>query len=882
VPLGSALRIAKVLSEGEELRSGSVIIEVEREATLAKEDCDPLPQAMPMKLVEPTRSFETKSYSSQKARSLLRPVAPVSNSEPIDKSTSTTKNCDSTERASMTAVGASTHCYSVNFTRDLHKKRRAYSCGVLRVHGGKASLFSDEGKSLVLGKTVRISEILADGAQIKSGTTLIEIERGIPPEDFVSGRAFAQMGDSGKNTASSKLSRSKRGSLLCHGSNSPRLQESVVPPGALVLREPNIYLEPSLTNHLRPHQEEGVRFMFKHLLDGGGCILADSMGLGKSLQALCVVWVALSRPAGRPLSKKAAVVCPASLCGNWEAEMRKWLGCLRVRPTVVQGGCSAHDTEAALNHFLRSEGSVDGRVLIISYDQLRQHADRLDDSIDLLVCDEGHRLKSGAASTTKRLNALKCCRRILLTGTPLQNSLDEFMCCCNFVQPNLLPKSNVFHRVFKHPIERAQDESASSEEVSLGTARSAELTRMTNAFILRRGPEILEALLPKRTELLLTVPLTVPQVAVYRNVCDLRRTACHGDGNALQLLGLLRQLCNDPHDLWKKCSGQSPLVCDDDGISDDGVRTPVLTGFLELCQQAFSLVDPAVWELNKSSTKLRLLDALLRWVLQHVPGDGIVIVSNYQQSLTRCEELCMRHGFTTFLLTGATNVAKRVDLVDEFNRKRGPRAFLLSAKAGGVGLNIVGANRLVLLEPDWNPAIDLQAMGRVWRQGQEKPVFLYRLATYGTVEEKILQRQARKQGLAVVMVNSANANEMQAGNWEDLRKVYCLEGYAHDGTVLPGLRHTADVDPASGLCDEGVCAELHGVRILSVTSPRESTESNVHVVSRSHPKLFSILEAVNESSSEDLRGSRSLDEPSCKVRRTEFADVSLASRVLRN
>ncbi|CAE8643556.1 unnamed protein product, partial [Polarella glacialis] len=234
--------------------------------------------------------------------------------------------------------------------------------------------------------------------------------------------------------------------------------------------------------------------MMRHVLADGGCILADSMGLGKTLQALSLLWVAFSRPAGRPMSRKAAVVCPSSLCGNWEAEVWKWLGPLRLRPTVVQGGSCAAAAVRSLTSFLAAGGvgASDGRLLIISYDQLRMHADRLDGVLDLLVCDEGHRLKSGGTSTTKRLDALRCRRRLLLTGTPLQNNLDEFYYCCSFVQPKLLPPHGVFQRVFKRPIERAQDQSASAEEMALGQSRSTELARLTSSIILRRGPELLE------------------------------------------------------------------------------------------------------------------------------------------------------------------------------------------------------------------------------------------------------------------------------------------------------------------------------------------------------------------------------------------------------
>nr|QDO16263.1 DNA repair and recombination protein RAD54B [Lingulodinium polyedra] len=215
--------------------------------------------------------------------------------------------------------------------------------------------------------------------------------------------------------------------------------------------------------------------------------------------------------------------------------------------------------------------------------------------------------------------------------------------------------------------------------------------------------------------------------------------------------------------------------------------------------------------------------AILSWVADFAPDDGVVVVSNFIATLAQCGELCSRLGFATTALVGGTLVNRRVGLVRAFNRSRGLRAFLLSTKAGGVGLNIVGANRLVMMEPDWNPAVDMQAMGRVWRQGQQKPVFIYRLATHGTLEENILQRQARKQGLATVMVDSAQAGNMQVGDWEDLRRVYSLVGYTGTGYPLTSAPPEPESEgiPAEAGIGGAALALLHTVRLLATTRPPE-------------------------------------------------------------
>jgi len=746
-------------------------------------------------------------------------------------------------------------CYRVCFTRELHKKRRSYVPGVMCVREGKARLFDEEGKPLRLGKTLWVKEHLASGAELQMYPNLIEVESEMDVDDFVSGRAFAQTFVPAVTAAARPLAEQARGDrfqpLLGSGSGlkrrrvGPCVQRAAVPQGALVVDDGletdsgAVYLEHAIAQRLRPHQEEGVRFMYGHLKAGGGCILADSMGLGKTLQALCLIWLTLSRPAGQPMCRKAAVVCPSSLCENWEAEARKWLGCLRLVPTLVQGGRSPLESVRALRGFLAAGGPADprGRLLVISYEQLRLHADLVDGALDLLVCDEGHRLKSICSTTTQRLSALRCRRRVLLTGTPLQNNLDEFWCCCTFVQPQLLPPLAAFQRVFKRPIERAQDVSASAEEVACGGARSAELARLAGSIILRRGPEILETLLPERTELLVTVPLTSLQARVYRALCQLRSLP-GAAGQALSLLLVLRQLCNDPEDFRRRyCRPRAQplphahlqLASSLEEAEAAGTQELIPEGFDDLCRQVLGRLPQGAWEAaGETSAKFHALSALLTWVRAEVPEDGVVIVSNFISALARCREICAGLGFSTTVLDGKTDVRKRHGLVSDFNQRKGCKAFVLSVKAGGVGLNLVGANRLVMFEPDWNPAVDLQAMGRVWRQGQTKPVFIYRLATFGTLEEKILLRQTRKQGLATVMESGVGA---QAGDWDELRRVFELEGYAPGGEPLAPAAQ--GLDSWEGPCGSGtedpvVRAALHSVRRLGAKPRAAAPEAADH------------------------------------------------------
>eukprot|EP00929_Paragymnodinium_shiwhaense_P001156 TRINITY_DN101384_c0_g1_i1.p1 TRINITY_DN101384_c0_g1~~TRINITY_DN101384_c0_g1_i1.p1 ORF type:complete len:995 (+),score=140.26 TRINITY_DN101384_c0_g1_i1:73-3057(+) len=761
------------------------------------------------------------------------------------------------------ASGHADACYKVAFTREYHKKKRKFENGVLLVRAGKASLHNEDGKHLLLGSTLRISEGLPPGRELYvNASTMIEIEAMVPIEDFTSGRIFQSStpdvciaaglppamakSKTFQPVTSSKLKAPEKASTV------NKLAALKAPPGSLMLLTPDDTLhslEPGLARHLRPHQEAGVRFMYKHILEGRGCILADSMGLGKSLQALALLWASMSCPMSKPLCKKACVVCPSSLCRNWEAECLKWLGSHRVRPTVVQGGGTAVGTQRIIRDFVGS-----GRLLIISYEQLRTHADIIDNVVDLLVCDEGHRLKSSSAATTKRLSAMHCKRRVLLTGTPLQNNLDEFWCCMSFVQPSLLPALTTFQRVFKKPIDRSQDVSASNQEVELGKARSLELVRLASGVVLRRGPELLATLLPPRYEFLLTAALTLPQVMAYRALC--RITRAHGTearGIHLGIISLLRQLCNvEAEDLRRLCSAPAPTFErvlqqeDADQLADydagrdnesDG-KTTMSAEMRALCMQALTSITTSDWSSLDcghpggvgSSSKMRLLECLLSHLKENYPDDAIVIVSGFMQSLDKCEQLCRAMDIPTRKLTGSTAAQARLELVNSFNKDTGFRILLLSLKAGGVGLNVVGANRLIMLEPDWNPALDLQAMGRIWRQGQAKSCYIYRFAAHGTLEDKIMRRQLRKQDLASVTLDDSVATSTVPSSGSDmaeLRQLFELEGYTEAGAPAADrcLQCAAAVPEATGMASGSpVLKALQSCKLLSTTAPPQHAQ----------------------------------------------------------
>lgn len=175
------------------------------------------------------------------------------------------------------------------------------------------------------------------------------------------------------------------------------------------------------------------------------------------------------------------------------------------------------------------------------------------------------------------------------------------------------------------------------------------------------------------------------------------------------------------------------------------------------------------------SGKLKVLTQLLGTIREHSPSERVVVISNYTQTLNILQEMCKRYGYSYTRLDGSTPVSQRQLIVDGFNSKFSPTfIFLLSSKAGGVGLNLVGASRLILYDIDWNPATDIQAMARVWRDGQRRMVHIYRLLTTGTIEEKIYQRQISKQGLSGAVVDFSKGSEHIRFSVEELRNLFIL------------------------------------------------------------------------------------------------------------
>ncbi|XP_008564665.1 PREDICTED: DNA repair and recombination protein RAD54-like [Galeopterus variegatus] len=553
--------------------------------------------------------------------------------------------------------------------------------------------------------------------------------------------------------------------------------------GALVLYEPpplsahdqlkldkeklpvHVVVDPILSKILRPHQREGVKFLWecvtsRRIPGSHGCIMADEMGLGKTLQCITLMWTLLRQsPECKPEIDKAVVVSPSSLVKNWYNEVGKWLGG-RIQPLAIDGG-SKDEIDQKLEGFMNQRGArVPSPILIISYETFRLHVGVLQKgSVGLVICDEGHRLKNSENQTYQALDSLNTSRRVLISGTPIQNDLLEYFSLVHFVNSGILGTAHEFKKHFELPILKGRDAAASEADRQLGEERLRELTSIVNRCLIRRTSDILSKYLPVKIEQVVCCRLTPLQTELYKRFLRQAKPAEElREGkmsvSSLSSITSLKKLCNHPALIYDKC------VEEDDGFE----------GALDIFPPGYSTkaLEPQL------SGKMLVLDYILA-VTRSRSSDKVVLVSNYTQTLDLFEKLCRARRYLYVRLDGTMSIKKRAKVVERFNSPSSPDfVFMLSSKAGGCGLNLIGANRLVMFDPDWNPANDEQAMARVWRDGQKKTCYIYRLLSAGTIEEKIFQRQSHKKALSSCVVDEEQHVERHFSLGE-LKELFTLD-----------------------------------------------------------------------------------------------------------
>jgi SNF2 family DNA or RNA helicase len=440
---------------------------------------------------------------------------------------------------------------------------------------------------------------------------------------------------------------------------------------------------------LRPYQLHGVawlQYLREHQLAG---ILADDMGLGKTAQALAHLLI--EQQSGR-LDCPALVVLPTSLVFNWQAEARRIAPGLRV--LTLQGPNRADDFARMADHDL----------VLTTYPLLWRDLHALEaQPFHLLILDEAQTVKNAAGRSAAAVRRLQARHRLCITGTPLENHLGELLTQFDFLMPGFLGDARSFMRLWRKPI-----------EVNGETLRAQLLAQRVRPFILRRRKDQVAGELPPRTEIIKRLKLQGRQRDLYESVRvaadEQVRRVLQRKGFAgaqitiLDALLKLRQVCCDPHLL-------------------KGPKKPD----------------------NIERAKLEMLCDMLPALVAE--GRRVLVFSQFTEMLGLIEtELDALH-LPWLALTGNTSPAQRGALVAQFQRKS-VAILLISLKAGGVGLNLTAADTVIHVDPWWNPAVEEQATARAHRIGQEQTVFVYKLVVEGSIEERMLELQARKAALA--------------------------------------------------------------------------------------------------------------------------------------
>jgi SNF2 family DNA or RNA helicase len=457
----------------------------------------------------------------------------------------------------------------------------------------------------------------------------------------------------------------------------------------LAVSPPALAPPPRLEATLRPYQQRGVAWLAAMCDAGLGGCLADDMGLGKTIQVIALHLHRRTAKAGPTL-----VVCPTSLLGTWEREVRRFAPDVPVR-RYHGGGRHLRDVAA-------------DEIVLVTYGVvLRDSAELAAIGWGLVAADEAQHAKNPLSRTARELRAVPAPARIALTGTPVENRLSELWSILDWTSPGLLGQLESFTRRVAIPVERYRDAEA--------TARFAALVR---PFLLRRkksDPGIAPELPPK-TETDRIVPLTAEQVTLYEAVVRETMEAIENSegieraGLVFKLLTALKQICNHPAQYLKQ---SGPLA--------------------------------------GRSGKLAAFDELADVIL--AGGESMLVFTQYTQMATLLQQHLDSRGIRSLFLHGGVPVRRREEMVQKFQAGQAP-VFLLSLKAGGTGLTLTRATHVLHYDRWWNPAVEDQATDRAYRIGQDRPVQVHRLIAEGTLEDRIASLLDTKRQLADAVIGS--------------------------------------------------------------------------------------------------------------------------------
>ncbi|KAI9683093.1 MAG: hypothetical protein M1829_005884 [Trizodia sp. TS-e1964] len=517
------------------------------------------------------------------------------------------------------------------------------------------------------------------------------------------------------------------------------------------------------------YQKTGVRWLWELYSQQVGGIVGDEMGLGKTIQA--IAFIAGLHYSGN-LTKPVIIVTPATVLKQWVNEFHRWWPPLRVSILHASGSgmLNLNDEESIENelenlsqqakklrqskgrksaHKIVERVVKSGHVLVTTYAGLQSYGELLI-PIDWQYCvlDEGHKIRNPNANITIFCKELKTPNRIILSGTPMQNNLTELWSLFDFIYPMRLGTLITFRIQFEIPIKQGGYANANNLQIETATKCAEALKDTISPYLLQRRKVDVAADLPKKSEQVLFCKLTKAQRDIYEdflNSNEMKRIQS-GNMNALKGIDMLKKICNHPDlpdkEILKKKAGY------DYGNGEKAGKMHVVKVLLES------------WKTLGHKTLLFTQGTAILDILERLIKD--------------------LGGFQYRRMDGSTPIKDRQSIVDEFNKDPEIHVFLLTTRVGGLGVNLTGANRVIIYDPDWNPSTDIQARERAWRLGQKKEVTIYRLMTAGTIEEKIYHRQIFKQFLTEKVLR--DPGNRQTFSLRDLHDLFTLGEEGQDAT----------------------------------------------------------------------------------------------------
>ncbi|KAJ5833722.1 hypothetical protein N7474_002033 [Penicillium riverlandense] len=556
---------------------------------------------------------------------------------------------------------------------------------------------------------------------------------------------------------------------------------------AVTFKDPIIYLDPHIGAQVKPHQLKGIQFMWRELIEdetGTGCLLAHTMGLGKTMQVISLlVTIATAAASENPgirnqipdrlRRSQTLVICPSSLIHNWRQEFMLWTSADSHLGTVRSIDITKHfgDFNKRIET-IRAWGK-EGGVLIISYDILRQLVQNketksrpkpLTDEVheevkgylvntpNIVVADEAHKMKNPGSGVAQATSTFRTKSRIAMTGSPLSNSLEEYYYAVDWIAPGYLDDPATFKHIYMEPIVTGLDIDSTRSQRRRGLMKLKVLNGILAPKVDRADVSAIAADVPPKTEFLVAVPLTPLQKEIYNTYVD----AVMKDGEMpntqlWEWIGFLQILCNHPYAFREKLLNRG-IPSANSGVEqvsrDPKLPPPVLARLFRLLNSVPDLQDPYL------SNRTLLLDKILDE--SYKAGDKVLVFTHSIPTMDFLATHMDKANRSYCRLDGRTPVAARQEATQKFNESDKHQVYLISTRAGGLGLNIFGANRVVIFDFAFTPVWEQQAIGRAYRLGQKKCVFVYRFLSSGTFEEVVWNRSRFKTQLATRVVDQKN------------------------------------------------------------------------------------------------------------------------------